>query len=249
MQAKVRTMTKVEAIAKVMEDNGGTATLSQIYDNITKYYPTAKDSKDWKAGLRGVLYREIRNNKRFKKIGLSIYALSDYKQEKKPNNSDKVRMHSYIEGICLELGQFNNFDTYSADPSALYRDNMHLKDFMSVQTIPPFSYDEILQEVKRIDVVWFNSRGLAFPQKVFEVVDSISTLDGAFNRSLQLNNFRTEFYIVAPEKHHTKFDQTIRLERYSPYMERFKFINYDEIMEYYDSESKATRLAKKIFNF
>lgn len=242
-------MTKVEAIAKVMEDNGGTATLCQIYDNITKYYPTAKDSKDWEAGLRGVLYREIRNNKRFKKIGLSIYALVDYKQEKKPKTSDKVRMHSYIEGICLELGQFNNFDTYSADPSALYRDNMHLKDFMSVQSIPPFSYDEILQEVKRIDVVWFNNRGLAFPQKVFEVVDSISTLDGAFNRSLQLNYFRTEFYIVAPEKHHAKFDQTIHLERYSPYMERFKFINYDDIMDYYDSESKATRLAKKIFNF
>lgn len=31
-------MTKVEAIEKVMEDNGGTATLTQIYDNITKYY-------------------------------------------------------------------------------------------------------------------------------------------------------------------------------------------------------------------
>ena len=47
-------MTKVEAIAKVMQDNGGTASLSVIYDNICKYYPTAKVSKDWEAGLRGV---------------------------------------------------------------------------------------------------------------------------------------------------------------------------------------------------
>lgn len=49
-------MTKVEAIAKVMEDNGGTASLEIIYDNICKYYPNAKDSKDWEAGIRGVLY-------------------------------------------------------------------------------------------------------------------------------------------------------------------------------------------------
>ena len=109
-------MTKVEAIEKVMEDNGGTATLTQIYDNITKYYPTAKDSKDWDAGLRGVLYREIRSNRTFKKLGLSIYALKDYKEEQKPNGNDNIRMHSYIEGICLELGLLNKFDTYSADP-------------------------------------------------------------------------------------------------------------------------------------
>lgn len=101
-------MTKVDAIAKVMEDNGGTASLDIIYDNITKYYPSAKDSKEWEAGLRGVLYREVRSNRRFKKIGLSIYALLDYQEEQKPKDSDKVRMHSYIEGVCLELGNFND---------------------------------------------------------------------------------------------------------------------------------------------
>jgi len=119
-------MTKVDAIAKVMEDNGGTASLDIIYDNITKYYPTAKDSNEWEAGLRGVLYREIRNNRRFKKIGLSIYALLEYQEEQKPKDSDKVRMHSYIEGICLELGNFNDYLTYTADPSMAYRDNLQL---------------------------------------------------------------------------------------------------------------------------
>lgn len=240
-------MTKVEAIEKVMKDNGGTATLAQIYNNITKYYPTARDSKQWEAGIRGVLYREIKNGKHFKKIGLSIYALTDYVEEKKPEETDEIRMHSYIEGICLELGNIQNYYTYSADPSALYRDNTRLRDFMSLDSIPRFSYEEIVQEAKRIDVIWFNNQGLAFPQKVFEVVDSIGTLNGAFNRSLQLRNFRTEFYIVAPEKHHAKFDEAIKLERYNPYMERFKFINYDDIMDYYDSEVKAARLGKKIF--
>lgn len=240
-------MTKVEAIEKVMEDNGGTATLAQIYDNITKYYPTAKDSKAWEAGLRGVLYREIRSNRNFKKLGLSIYALKDYKEEQKPNENDNIRMHSYIEGICLELGLLNKFDTYSADPSAPYKDNTKLNDFMTMKSIPHFSYDEIVQEVKRIDVVWFNRKGLQFPNRVFEVVDSIGTLDGAFNRSLQLNKFRTEFYIVAPEKHHAKFDHTIHLERYSPFMDSFKFVSYDDMIGLYNNEVKANEYKTKIF--
>ena len=65
---KLITMTKVEAIEKVMKDNGGAASLDIIYTNICKYYPTAKDSIDWQAGIRGVLYREIRNNKSSKKM-------------------------------------------------------------------------------------------------------------------------------------------------------------------------------------
>ena len=92
-------MTKVDAIEKVMIDNGGSATLQVIYDNIEKYYPTAKVSKDWSAGIRGVLYRELAQGKRFKKIGLSIYAVTDYQEEAKPERSDKVRMHSFIEGF------------------------------------------------------------------------------------------------------------------------------------------------------
>ena len=47
-------MTKIEAIEKVMIDNGGTASLNIIYNNICKYYPTAKDSKEWEAGIRSI---------------------------------------------------------------------------------------------------------------------------------------------------------------------------------------------------
>jgi len=240
-------MTKVDAIEKVMIDNGGTASLQVIYDNIEKYYPSAKVSKDWTAGIRGVLYRELNNGNRFKKIGLSIYAVKDYKEEAKPVSKDQVRMHSFIEGICLELGVFNKYLTYTADPSAPYRDNLHLNDVASIQSLPIFSYDEIVHEVRNIDVIWLNKEGLMFPQKVFEVVDSIGTLNGAFNRSLQLKNFMTEFYIVAPEKHHEKYLQTINMEIYKPQKERFKFINYDDIMELYDSALRKNTLETKLF--
>ncbi len=240
-------MIKVEAIQKIMEDNHGTASLEIIYDNIEKYYPTAKRSHEWEAGIRGVLYREIRNNKRFKKIGLSIYALKNYVEEAKPQKEDTVRMHAYIEGICIEIGNFKNFHTYTADPSALYRDNLNLQNIASMNAVPQFSYNEIVQEVKRMDVIWFNPKGLCFPQKIFEVVDSIGTLNGAFNRCLQLKNFRTEFFIVAPEQHRSKFNQTMNFESYRESNEKFKFINYDEIIELYENASRVNKIESKIF--
>ena len=240
-------MTKVEAIQKVMEDNHGTASLEIIYQNVEKYYPAVKISNEWEAGIRGVLYREIRNNKRFQKIGLSIYALKDYIEEQKPKKEDTVRMHSYIEGICLEIGNFKNFQTYTADPSASYRDNLNLLNIASMNEIPQFSYNEVVQESRRMDVIWFNPKGLLFPQKVFEVVDSLGTLNGAFNRCLQLKNFRTEFFIVAPEQHRNKFNQTINLESYKESIDRFKFINYDEIIELYDNAARVNKIESKIF--
>lgn len=52
-------MTKVDAIKKLLKDNGGIATWAIIYNEIEKYYPRAKVSREWQAGIRGVLYREI----------------------------------------------------------------------------------------------------------------------------------------------------------------------------------------------
>lgn len=75
-------MTKVEAIKKVLEDNGGIATWEIIYNEIERYYPEAKVSKEWSAGIRGVLYREIKNNRNFKKIDEGTFALSDYDESK-----------------------------------------------------------------------------------------------------------------------------------------------------------------------
>jgi hypothetical protein len=240
-------MTKVEAIKKVMEDNNGVASWGIIYNNIEKYYPTAKASIEWEAGIRGVLYREIRESRNFKKIGLSVFALEDYIEEKKPDKNDTVRMHSYIEGICIELGNFKKFGTYTADPSAVFKDNIHLMDISALKEIPHFTYHDIIKEVKRIDVIWFNKKGFQFPKQVFEVVDSIGTLTGAFNRSLQLLNFRTDFYIVAPEQHKTKFDQMVHLEPYNRYIDNFKFINYDDIIALYENAEKVNVLENKIF--
>ena len=68
-------MTKVEAIKRVMKANGGEATLEQIYKQSKKFKKDIDKAADWKAGLRGVLYREVRNSRTFKKVHSATYGL------------------------------------------------------------------------------------------------------------------------------------------------------------------------------
>lgn len=79
-------MTKVEAIKRVLEDNGGVAVWSVIYNQLEKYYNNIKKSKDWKAGVRGVLYRDIGKN--FKMLDEGLIALLNYDENNLVLNED-----------------------------------------------------------------------------------------------------------------------------------------------------------------
>lgn len=238
-------MTKVEAIKKVMEDNGGTASWEIIYNNIDKYYPSAKVMKDWKAGIRGVLYREIKNNRNIKNIGFGIFALKEYTEEDKELiKADKIKMHSYIEGICVELGNFEKYNTFTADPSKSYKDNIYLNNITSLKDIPNFTYPEIINVAKRIDVLWFNKKGFLFPKRAFEIVDSIGTLGEALNRTYQLSEFNLNFYIIGKENDINRFTSKVNREPYNIIEKRYIYKSYDEIIDYYNK-----RLEIEILSF
>ncbi len=82
-------MTKTEAISKLMEEYNGVITLELLYNEIIKYYPEAKKSKEWKAGLRGVLYRDV--GKKFKKLDNATYALIDYNLTDLISGNEKIK--------------------------------------------------------------------------------------------------------------------------------------------------------------
>jgi hypothetical protein len=225
-------MTKVEAIKRLLEDSGGSATWGMIYTNIEKYYPSAKSSREWQAGLRGVLYREL--GKQFKRVGLGIYALMDFKEEKIEEVSKQApqRIHSVMQGICLEIGNFLNLDTYTADPAATYN-NLTLNNLATLNIVPPFTYEEILDSAKRIDVLWFNKKGYQFPKRSIEIVDSIGTLEHALRRHLQLIEFNLDFYIIGRREYKAKIEREINKEPYIRVKGRYKVKDYDEIVELY----------------
>lgn len=98
-------MTKVNAIEKILMDNGGVATWNIIYNQIEKYYPGAKNSIEWQAGIRGVLYREIKNKKKFKIINTGIISLFDYDDVNQVLDEDKEYVTDKTVQALIRLGQ------------------------------------------------------------------------------------------------------------------------------------------------
>lgn len=226
-------MTKVEAIKKILEDHNGIATWQIIYDEIEKYYPNAKVSSEWQSGLRGVFYREERNNKNFKRVGLGMLALLDFKEDKVEEiKQDGLRMHSFMEGVCLEIGNFLKLKTFTADPSAKYN-NLSLSEIATIKELPPFTYPEILDISKRIDILWFNDKGFMFPKRAIEIVDSIGTLEPALKRCIQLLEFDTLFYILCKKEHIKKVEKELSYEPYLRIKDRFIVRDYDSILNIY----------------
>ena len=82
-------MTKADAIKRVIQDNNGIATWPIIYNEIEKYYRGAKKRKEWKAALRGVLYRAVSDKQYFKKVGEGLFALIDYDENSLILDEDK----------------------------------------------------------------------------------------------------------------------------------------------------------------
>lgn len=98
-------ITKVQAIEKVIELCGGSATWDEIYSKTEIFYPDIKSSKEWKAGIRGVLYRELRNNKSFERNIDGSFSLI------KNSNSDITQLPEEIDKNVLELLDNNVIDT------------------------------------------------------------------------------------------------------------------------------------------
>lgn len=162
-----------------------------------------------------------------------MLALLDFKEEKiEEIQEDTVRMHSFMEGVCLEIGNFLKLGTFTADPSAKYN-NLRLSEIATIKEIPNFTYPEIVNLSKRIDVLWFNQKGFPFPKRAIEIVDSIGTLEPALKRCLQLIEFNTIFYILCKKENIKKVEKEISYEPYIRIKDRFIVRDYDSILELY----------------
>lgn len=229
-------LTYSEAIEQVMLENGYYAPLKLIYKEIWKY----KDQSKLKGKTPNLTIQErVQRDKRFTKIGLGIYALSKYvdilpkPSEPKNEKERKVRVHSEIQGMLLEIGNSKRDveDTYTSDKNCLFG-NKRLKNIATLKTIPEFTYKKIIQEsVNYLDVVWFNHRG--FPSSIFEVEHSTDFRD-AFIKFMEMQDFMTNFYCVSPESKLDKFIREKSKMAFKPIEDRVKFLTYEQVINDYN---------------
>lgn len=244
-----------DVILKVFKKNEGIISLKELYQEVPRYIDKSK-SEDLEHTIRAYLRRLKSQKKLIKQIGLSTYSLSDIEYKgifyenitKKTNpldskkNIPRENVHGYIEGMLVELGNFNNFETYSADQHIVFN-GKSLSNLCTIKNIPKFTYDEILEKVRLIDVVWFQD---GFPVKTFDVENS-TDFSKALIRAYQLKSFKTKFYMVAEDSKKKIYDNRINTKPFDTIKSDVEFILYDSIFELYKQAAVFNQKSKGTF--
>ena len=225
-------MKQHEAVIKVMEENGGYATLGYLYQNVLKVPGCEWKTKTPFASMR----RIVQDDRFFFKIKPGLWALKSHrhllpdemlaKKEKTPRQIDFT--HSYYQGLIVQLGNLQEYETFvpSQDKNKVFLGKERLGSLASRTDIYPFTYDSITSRAQTIDVVWFNSRKM--PTSVFEVEHS-TDMKNSLVKFVELQDFRTGMIIVADESRKKQYEQTIMLNAFTPIKNCVYFWSYQQL--------------------
>lgn len=242
-------MKQYEAVIKIMQDNGGYATLGYLNQTVLKV-----DGCEWKTKTPFASIRRIVQDKRFFfKIRPGLWALKEYKDNLPPDilpkneSSDEKKAeysHTYYQGLLVEIGNLRKFGTFvpNQDKNKTYL-GKKLGAFATITDIYSFSYDRIVRIAKTIDVAWFNDRQM--PSDFFEVEHS-TPIQSSLLKFVELQDFNTDFYIVANEVRRREFQMKLSLAAFRPIQKRLVFWNYDDVAELHSKMSEVVNIETKL---
>lgn len=225
-------MKQYEQVIKTMEANGGFSTLALLYQKV--------DVASWKTKTPFASIRRIVQDERFFfKIKPGLWALNSSKNdvlkklniEKHNEKGTEEFNHSYYQGLLVEIGNIEGYGTFVPyqDKNKKYL-TRPLQDFISIREFYSFSYDNIIRKAITIDVSWFNER--KFPASLFEVEHS-TDIHNSLLKFLELQDFNTNFNIVADKAREKEFLDKINSVAFNPIRERVNFLNYDRLSTYH----------------
>lgn len=231
-----------DLIETIMRANGGTASLNLLYEQAGNYRQLP--SGDWRKTLRGVLYRDAKQG-RFEKVGIGVYALPGTAQ-KQPDSAyqhaqrgesiqsylqKQKDLHSTIQGMLIEIGNFLEYHTYTADPHRAF-DGKPLGSLCSLRSVPDFTYSDMKKRVSRCDVIWFSRSSHPFPKYVFEV-EATTDFQNSMLKMYELREFETHLLLVAPEERRNLYTQRLSQEPFASVHRKFGFRSFDQVVKFY----------------
>ncbi len=238
-----------EAVIKVMEDNGGYATLGFLNQRVLKV-----EGCEWKTKTPFASIRRIVQDERFFfKIRPGLWALKSYRDKLPPEifpTKDQSRTkqeeysHTFYQGLLVELGNLKTYKTFvpNQDKNKLYL-GKRLSEITTVSDIYKFSYDLIIRTTQTIDVTWFNERNM--PASLFEIEHS-TAINNSLLKFVELQDFHTNFYIVADEVRRKEFQRKTSLEAFKPISKRVGFWSYDNVAELHSKTSELISIESKL---
>jgi hypothetical protein len=244
-------MKQHESVIKVMEENGGYATLRFLNQNVLKVEGVQWKTKTPFASIR----RIVQDERFFFKIRPGLWALKSFKDklpldifpsEDQPKEKHEEYSHTFYQGLLVELGNFNKYETFipNQDKNKIYL-GRKISEIATLSKIHEYSYRRIVGITKTIDVIWFNQRNM--PSRVFEV-EHTTAIHKSLLKFVELQDFYIKFYIVADEVRRKEFQIKLSLEAFYPICKRVRFWSYDDVAELHAKTNQLINIESKLEN-
>lgn len=197
--------------------------------------------------------RIVQDDSFFFKIRPGLWALKTYKDKLPPDilpvkDQPKAKQeeysHTYYQGLLVEIGNFKEYKTFvpSQDKNKIYL-GKKLSEIVTVFDIYRFSYDQIVHMAQTIDVMWFNKRNM--PASLFEIEHS-TDMHKSLLKFVELQDFYTNFYVVADDVRRKEFQAKASLEAFRPISKRIGFWCYDNVAELHSKTSELKSIESKL---
>lgn len=149
--------------------------------------------------------------------------------------------HAYYQGLLVEIGQYRNATTYvpPQDQHRLFLDR-ELGSLTDYATIPQFTYESVLRRARSVDVIWFNERMM--PSHFYEV-EHTTDIKNSLSKFYELQDFYSEFFIVAHAHRENEFRDKIGASIFTPIRSRVRFLTYDNVASLHSNLSKQAKLS------
>jgi hypothetical protein len=242
-------MKQHEAVMKVMEENGGFATLGYLNQQVLKVPGVEWKTKTPFASIR----RIVQDERFFFKIKPGLWALLTHKHQLPqeilptdavPRQERELLNHSYYQGLLVEIGRLRRYDAFvpSQDRNKRFLGKT-LGEVSSPTGFYQFGYDHIVRRAKTVDVCWFNIRKM--PSALFEVEHS-TDIQNSLLKFVELQDFNTDFFIVADKVRKAEFSDKLSFNAFLPIKARVQFIDYDKLSEWHTKTSEIVSVERQL---
>jgi len=242
-------MKQHEAVIKVMEQNGGFATLGYLNQEVLRVPGVEWKTKTPFASIR----RIVQDERFFFKIKHGLWALLSHKNklpqdilptETLPKYKQELYNHSYYQGLLVEIGKLKQYETFvpSQDKNKRFLGKT-LSEISAQADFYQFGYDHIVRKAKTVDVCWFNVRKM--PGALFEVEHS-TDIQNSLLKFVELQDFNTKFFIVADKARKAEYAGKLALNAFVPIKERVQFMDYDKLSEWHTKTFEITNVESSL---
>jgi hypothetical protein len=239
-----------EAVIQAMHENGGYATLGQLYLAATRVPGSNWGTKTPFASIRRIVQTHTKD---FFKIRPGLWALTSEREavllklalDAKADAHNPMEFnHSYYQGLLVEIGNLKNYETFipHQDKNKPFLER-RLSDVATLREFYSFTYDSLLRRARTVDVSWFNSRKL--PKAFFEVEHS-TDMRNSLLKFTDFEDFRINFYIVADAARRREFQDRVSSPTFSPIREQIKFLDYEKLAEVHSKLSASVPVEKEL---